>query len=97
MRAVDVFAAEHGSLVARRPWMEQAACRGQDPDRWFKRPYAAATAEAATICRGCPVRDDCLAWALEFEEHVPRRYGVFGGLGPNEREALFRQRKANAA
>jgi WhiB family redox-sensing transcriptional regulator len=38
------------------------------------------------ICRGCPVRAECLASALERDE----RYGLWGGLTPNERAALLK-------
>jgi hypothetical protein len=42
---------------------------------------------AKTVCAGCPVRDECLTDALEWE--VPsRRFGIRGGFTPAERERL---------
>lgn len=38
--------------------------------------------DAKLICAGCPVRECCLAYAMDSEE-----YGVWGGLTPEERDA----------
>lgn len=51
------------SLLAdetRQPWRERAACRGR-PD--LIRGGEGAE-ERRTFCFGCPVLDDCRAWAL---------------------------------
>ncbi|TMR13807.1 WhiB family transcriptional regulator [Nonomuraea turkmeniaca] len=42
---------------------------------------------AKAICAGCPVRGDCLRWALEHGE----RWGIWGGLNPRERRHLRRR------
>lgn len=39
------------------------------------------TEEARAICMTCPVRDECLNYALETGETV----GIWGGLTPEER------------
>lgn len=39
-----------------------------------ERSHARAVAAAKQICEGCPVRVECLAWALERPEH----HGVWG-------------------
>jgi WhiB family redox-sensing transcriptional regulator len=38
------------------------------------------------ICRRCPVRDSCLAYALENNE----THGVWGGMTPQQRKDLRR-------
>ncbi len=66
-------------------WRVHAACRGADPEIWFPVKSAASESEqAARICRGCPVRAQCLHHALAFCE----QYGVWGGLNERELRAL---------
>jgi WhiB family redox-sensing transcriptional regulator len=51
--------------------------------------------EAKAVCAGCPVRPDCLAFALDTEQND----GVWGGLSETERRALkrkLRKRKGKA-
>src|SRR6202012_2539373 len=43
-------------------WTTRAACKGTDPDELFVQ--GAAQNRAKLICRGCPVRTECLADAL---------------------------------
>jgi WhiB family redox-sensing transcriptional regulator len=44
--------------------------------------------EAREVCRGCPVKDPCLQWALESGVD----HGVWGGLTEDERRS-FRRRQ----
>lgn len=54
--------------------MTRLACQTDDADLWFaERPETLARAQA--LCRGCPVRRDCLAEALRRREP----WGVWGG------------------
>ncbi|WP_441448327.1 WhiB family transcriptional regulator [Brachybacterium tyrofermentans] len=65
------------------PWMADATCAQIDGDLWF--PEVGANPQAAKrIClEQCPVREQCLAYALENDEQ-----GVWGGLSRNQRKAL---------
>lgn len=38
---------------------------------------------AKTVCRACPIKLQCLDWALQHEDHL-----VWGGMTPDERGAL---------
>ncbi len=68
---------------AKRDWARQAACRGADTTMWFPEPRQPADA-AKAVCASCPVRDECLAYALASRQ----RFGVWGGLSEQERRRL---------
>lgn len=67
-------------------WPSQAACRHADPDALFV--LGAAQNRAKVVCRGCPVRTECLADALDNRIE----FGVWGGMTERERRALLRRR-----
>jgi WhiB family transcriptional regulator, redox-sensing transcriptional regulator len=67
-------------------WTVRAACKGTDPDELFVQ--GAAQNRAKLICRGCPVRTECLADALD----TGIVFGVWGGMTERERHALLRRR-----
>ncbi len=69
-----------------RPWAGYAACRDADADWFFPGPDGDARM-AVRICRGCPVRDECLEWALD----AGIRYGIWGGMTERERRRLARR------
>lgn len=75
-------------------WMERAACAGladSTNDPWFP-PVGNAKAKtemARRICGHCPVREECLNYAIEGRiEH-----GLWGGLTRNERRKVMRDRR----
>lgn len=76
-------------LITERPpagrWTDLAACRGKNPAWWYPAPGRGVSYQAARpICAACPVRPDCLQYALDAgEEH-----GLWGGLDPDERARL---------
>jgi WhiB family transcriptional regulator, redox-sensing transcriptional regulator len=69
-------------------WTDFAACRGVDPELFFpvsaSGPALDQVAEAKRVCASCPVRPDCLAWALRAGESA----GIWGGTTPEERRYL---------
>jgi WhiB family redox-sensing transcriptional regulator len=73
-------------------WRDSAACRTEDPDLFFPvgttGPALLQIEEAKAICRGCPVRDSCLEWALDNGQTI----GVWGGTTETERRSLKRRR-----
>jgi WhiB family redox-sensing transcriptional regulator len=85
-------------LTESREWMEDAACRGKGPDRWFPAQRGEtrrgagrrAFAKARAVCALCPVRVDCLAYA----EKLGEEHGMWGGLTPDERHQRRKDRDA---
>jgi WhiB family redox-sensing transcriptional regulator len=67
-------------------WRARAACKGADPEELFAR--GAAQNRAKWVCRGCPVRTECLADALDNGIE----FGMWGGMTDRERRALLRRR-----
>jgi len=66
-------------------WTTRAVCSTQDPDLLFV--TGAAQREAAKMCRGCPVKLECLADALDNKVE----FGVWGGLTERQRRALLKR------
>ena len=75
------------------PWRDLAACADMPPEAFYPNPGQAAEIDAAKrVCRGCPVRRDCLADVFGWEASG-RRHGIVGGLTPNQRERLMAVRR----
>jgi WhiB family transcriptional regulator, redox-sensing transcriptional regulator len=81
-------------------WQHFAACRGEDASYFFAPNYFekrseknAREAVAKAICVRCPVRPECLEYALEIRE----AHGIWGGLNEMERRAVLRERATPAA
>ena len=68
----------------RADWQEHAACRGQA--KKFYPDEGGYTNEVFAVCAVCPVKDECLRYALKNDE----RFGVWGGLSPLQRQRLKR-------
>lgn len=71
-------------------WRDEAACRDIDPDVFHPDATGAEgrrqVADARAICDACPVRLDCLAYALAAREEL----GVWGGTTDRQRRVLRR-------
>lgn len=66
--------------------IKRAACHGEDTDLWFSYDPVHQK-EAKRHCAECPIREDCLKYALDRNQ----QYGIWGGLGEQERRALRRK------
>jgi WhiB family transcriptional regulator, redox-sensing transcriptional regulator len=79
----------------RAEWWSLAACQHADPDLFFPvsgtGPGRAQIVGAKAVCARCPVRSDCLHYALA----AGPVQGVWGGTSEEERR-LLRQREAKA-
>ncbi|GAA3440637.1 MULTISPECIES: WhiB family transcriptional regulator [Streptosporangiaceae] len=80
-------------------WQDDAACRGEDlvlffgPDGERQPERDIRERKAKAICGQCPVRAECLDYALSR----PEKYGTWGGLNEDERASERRRRMRRAA
>jgi WhiB family transcriptional regulator, redox-sensing transcriptional regulator len=73
----------------RQAWVDRAACRDLDPERFFPETgEQTKAAEAKAICASCQVRDHCLDLAVKAAGGLDGDHGVFGGTLPAERSRL---------
>ena len=83
------------AITFRRPstwddanWRDNAACRHADPDLFF--PVGTTgdaiddTEAAISLCRRCPVREQC----LEFAMVTNQRDGIWGGTSEEDRRRM---------
>ena len=76
------------------PITAQTACR-TEPDRWFPDRYGEDSIErhqAVNACKGCPLAEQCLLWALanpELTEH-----GIWAATTPRQRTYLRQSLRA---
>lgn len=78
-------------------WRYESACLDKPPEWFWPEPVNGklnmdAYDRARTVCSGCPVREDCLTYAIEHRE----KQGMWGGLSPRERSRERRDRRAAA-
>lgn len=75
-------------------WRHRAACRDEDPELFFPvsdiGPGARQVAEAKAVCARCPVRAQCLDYAMTNR----LTDGIFGGATEAERRELSRRTHA---
>lgn len=72
-------------------WMARGNCRLYPPETFFPSD-GVGVERARKICKGCPVIEECLEYALsERIEH-----GVWGGCSERERRRILKRRKAAA-
>lgn len=64
-------------------WMERGACRDMDPETFFPSRGEVVDITIA-ICRRCPVREQCLAYAIDNRIH----HGIWGGRSERERRRM---------
>lgn len=67
------------------PWQDAAVCASVDPDLFFPET-GGSTVTAKRLCRSCPVRAECLEYALANDE----RDGIWGGYSERERARFAR-------
>jgi WhiB family redox-sensing transcriptional regulator len=71
--------------VIDQSWRDLARCKGTDTERWVE--HWADRGELARLrgyCAACPVRAECLDFAL----FTPCDHGIYGGTTPDERKQL---------
>jgi WhiB family transcriptional regulator, redox-sensing transcriptional regulator len=72
-------------------WLQRAACADENPELFFPvgttGPALREVDAAKRVCARCPVRGQCLSWAIR----TGQASGVWGGTGEEERAALRRR------
>ncbi|MEV6073311.1 WhiB family transcriptional regulator [Nocardia sp. NPDC052001] len=80
LERVDTRTHLGGNAFRTARWVQRAVCAQTDPESFF--PERGQTGHAAKkVCARCGVSRECLEYALAHEE----RFGIWGGLSPNER------------
>lgn len=88
-------------------WRSEAACKGKDPRHWFPIPIGSyylrngssagrpddPYAHGRAICASCPVKAQCLEYALSAHRQFIPTEGLWGGLDEVERRQLLRGEK----
>ena len=69
--------------------LEEGACRDEDPEIFFPDRNMPTWGKAKAICDKCPVRMQCLQWAIENKE----QHGIWGGMVYRERLEYKRKYK----
>jgi WhiB family redox-sensing transcriptional regulator len=69
--------------LGRPDWQTHGLCLDYDPTLWFP-TRGAHYQRAVDICNRCPVRDQCLQYALDNSI----KFGVWGGKSERQRRAL---------
>ena len=74
-------------ITEAQSFRESGACNGMDPEIFYPR-RGDSPASAKQVCHVCPVKRQCLEYALQTDE----RYGIWGGASEHERRQLKRER-----
>jgi WhiB family redox-sensing transcriptional regulator len=72
--------------------MDEALCAQTDPDAFFVE-RGESPRPAKKVCRECPVRAECLKYALDNNES----FGIWGGTSEKDRRKLKKHRTAPGA
>lgn len=72
-------------------WRHKSICRDEDPELYYpigtSGPALLQIEQAKATCRRCPVKDECLQFALDAGIDT----GIWGGLSEEERRAVKRR------
>jgi WhiB family redox-sensing transcriptional regulator len=85
--AISVFAESAAEL--REDWMQSARCR-MYPEVSFFPSRGEPPSKARAICARCPVKAECLEFALALGERLD---GIWGGTSQFQRQQLLRSRR----
>ncbi len=71
-------------------WAASGACQDSDPELFFpitsQGPARGQLDKAKAVCACCPVRAQCLEFALDSGQD----FGIWGGMSEQERRAMRR-------
>ena len=72
-------------------WMAQGNCRGKSTAMWF--PLSGNAPAARALCASCPVKSQCLEYALTDK---PAPAGIWAGTDERERREIRKLRKVTS-
>ena len=78
-------------MASNEEWQDRAACKRIQVELFFP-PAEQEADDAKAVCATCEVRQPCLEFAIAAGE----RFGVWGGLTPQERRSLVAKRRSRA-
>jgi WhiB family redox-sensing transcriptional regulator len=81
MNSFDQFVKQ---IVDRPSWMGRASCKNLDVEMFFPK-RGLPKKEVVRICGACPVREECLSFAVLNGE----RQGMWGGLTSGARRGMY--------
>lgn len=99
MNATHVYARDSLSPPWTPDWRAKAACLSVDPELFFpvgepgSKAYERDAQPARAVCARCPVLVECLEDSLRIGE----KWGIRGGLDPDERGQQFGKRRRRKA
>ena len=73
-------------------WMYRGLCREIPPSVFFPSD-GVGVENARRICATCPVKEQCLEYALEYRID----HGVWGGCSERERRRILKRRRVAAS
>ena len=82
-------------------WRDQGECVGEEQSRWFdpveEQLDEVGIAYARSRCFDCPVRFECFESAMGWEDGSAEQYrfGIWGGMTPQQRASLWRRGEAS--
>ena len=68
-------------------WMQKGKCRGLQTDIFYSEQGRRSINTAKAICSECPIRQQCLDYAMRNQE----LYGIWGGHTEIERKKLRKE------
>lgn len=74
------------------PWMDEGECLYVPMEVFFPE-RGEGYADARKVCNVCTVSEECLLFAMMSEGRAQKRYGMFGGMEPEERYKLYKKLK----
>lgn len=83
----DLFIAGAGVPGRDESWKDFASCRGLDVQMFYPDPGQVFPVKLRRLCEACPVRPDCLEYAL-----TGREQGCWAGTSEKERRRMTRRR-----
>lgn len=85
---VKIFDHQHYNVG---DWRTQANCKNHDTNTFYLEQGSKLTNAIKKICIDCPVRQQCLEYAIKNHE----RHGIWGGMGHRSRLKYARKHHIN--